>query len=116
MIIGSVDIGTNTVRLLIADIQAHFLRSHEPIIKRLCENQRITRLGEGIVPAGRLSEGAMNRTMTVLKGFKEDLNRYPVHAVVCAGTSAIREAANGRDFIKYVKQEVGLDIEIIFLC
>ena len=113
MIVGGIDIGTNTVRLLIGDIQAHPQCSDKPTLKRLFENQYITRLGEGIVSAGRLSERTMNRTVSVLKGFKEDLECYSVHAMICVGTSAIREAVNGQDFIKHVKQEMSFDIEVI---
>jgi exopolyphosphatase / guanosine-5'-triphosphate,3'-diphosphate pyrophosphatase len=113
MIGGGIDIGTNTVRLLIGDIGAHPLCSGKPILKRLFENQRITRLGEGIVSAGRLSDEAMDRTVAVLKEFKEDLKRYTVHKMICVGTSALREAMNSHEFIKHVKQEIGFDIEVI---
>jgi exopolyphosphatase / guanosine-5'-triphosphate,3'-diphosphate pyrophosphatase len=113
MIVSGIDIGTNTVRLLIGDMQVHPQCPDKPILKRLFENQYITRLGEGIISAGRLSERAMNRTVSVLKEFKIDLDRYSIQVIVCVGTSAIREAVNGQDFIKYVKNEIGFDIEVI---
>ena len=113
MRVGGIDIGTNTVRLLIADIEADPWISEKPIIKRFYEKQRITRLGEGMISTGYLQEAAMARTLAVLRGFKDDLKRHAISDVTCAGTSAIRETGNGRVFIRQVAQKIGFDIEVL---
>ncbi len=113
MIVAGIDIGTNTVRLLIADLKKHPSPFQGPVLTRLHDDRRITRLGEGALTTGRLQARAIARTLSALTDFKSALDRYPIEAVVCAGTSAVREAANGLAFTRQIKQEVGLDVEVI---
>ena len=120
MIVAGIDIGTNTVRLLVADLKKHpspsqgpACRTGGPVLTRLHDDRRITRLGEGTLTTGRLQPRAMARTLSALTDFKSAMDHYPIEAVVCAGTSAVREAANGLAFTRQIRQEVGLDVEVI---
>jgi len=104
--LGGVDIGTNTLRLLIADVGKEGVR--EVKIER-----RITRLGEGVCETGNLVPGGMDRTLHALKEFCDIAKSFSVHEISCVGTSAFRTAKNRDLFIKKVFQETGLHIEVI---
>ncbi len=102
----AIDLGTNNCRLLIA-------RSSRKNFRVLDTFSRIVRLGEGLSQTGKLSEEAMRRTLSALKICTSKLKRRGVTKLRCVATEACRRAANGDDFIKRVKQETGLDLEII---
>ncbi|MBI5180820.1 MAG: Ppx/GppA family phosphatase [Nitrospirae bacterium] len=106
-ILAGIDIGTNTVRLLIADVKDKYN------FKEIRSERRITRLGEGLIENGRLMPSAEDRTIFVLKEFGEILKGYPVEAFTAVATSAVREAENGREFVERIKVETDFDIEII---
>ncbi|MBI5044240.1 MAG: Ppx/GppA family phosphatase [Nitrospirae bacterium] len=106
-ILAGIDIGTNTVRLLIADVRDKYN------FREIRSERRITRLGEGLIENGRLMPSAENRTIYVLKEFGEILKGYPVEAVTAVATSAVREAENGKEFVERIKVETDFDIEII---
>jgi exopolyphosphatase/guanosine-5'-triphosphate,3'-diphosphate pyrophosphatase len=106
-ILAGIDIGTNTVRLLIADVKDKYN------FKEIRSERRITRLGEGLIENGRLMPSAEERTIFVLKEFGEILKGYPVEALTAVATSAVREAENGRKFIDKIKVETDFDVEVI---
>ncbi len=106
-VLAGIDIGTNTVRLLIADVKDKYN------FKEIRSERRITRLGEGLIENGRLMPSAEDRTIFVLKEFGEILKGYPVEAFTAVATSAVREAENGREFAERIKVETDFDIEII---
>ncbi|MEK7851773.1 MAG: Ppx/GppA phosphatase family protein, partial [Deltaproteobacteria bacterium] len=103
----SIDIGTNTFRLLISDLDDNGIL-HPKLLKR-----EITRLGGGFTAIGALTEEAMTRGVSTLSAFTELLKRYGVKKVRAVATSVVREAINGEDFLKLVKNETGLDVEVI---
>ena len=105
-IIAGIDIGTNTLRLLIAEIGNHQF-------KEIHSERMITRLGEGLSGSGRLTNNAVARTVSTLKDFSAIIDRYMINKVVVAATSAVREAENRQYFIDLVKKETGFDIEVI---
>ena len=105
-VISGIDIGTNTLRLLISDIEeGHF--------KEIYSERKITRLGEGLSASGSLSDIAIARNISTLKDFRSIIDRYIIDEIVVAATSAVREAENGKLFIDLVKRETGFDIELI---
>ena len=106
VLIAGIDIGTNTLRLLIADIEGHGL--NEVRIER-----RITRLGEGISRSDNLLPHAIERTIKTLKEFYDIIRLYPVQEVTAVGTSAVRSARNRNRFLRRVQDETGLTIEVI---
>ncbi|MEO5805074.1 Ppx/GppA phosphatase family protein [Devosia sp.] len=102
----ALDLGTNNCRLLIA-------RPHEHGFRVLDGFTRIVRLGEGVSTSGRLGEAAMERTMEALRQCRNKLKEHqPAHARLIA-TEACRTAENGPSFLARVKEELGLDLEII---
>ena len=106
-VMAGIDIGTNTLRLLIAN-----LKSPYELIE-LDSDRRITRLGEGMHRDGVLSPSAMARTVAALKEFKKKIADYNIDDLVVVGTSAAREAGNKREFLDRVKEEAGFDVELI---
>lgn len=106
-ILAGIDIGTNTVRLLIADVKDKYN------FREIRSERRITRLGEGLIENGRLMPSAEERTIFVLKEFREILKGYPVEALAAVATSAVREAENGKKFVERIKVETDFDIEIV---
>lgn len=106
-ILTGIDIGTNTVRLLIADVKDKYN------FREIRSERRITRLGEGLIENRRLMPSAEERTIFVLKEFREILKGYPVEALTAVATSAVREAENGMEFVERIKVETDFDVEVI---
>ncbi|OCL25729.1 exopolyphosphatase [Orenia metallireducens] len=105
MRVGAIDIGTNSVRLLIAEQANNGLN-------KLVSELRTPRLGEGIHQNGYLKKEAILRTIKVLREYKEIINNYNAEVVAIA-TSAVRDAKNQDIFLKRVKEETGIDIKVI---
>ena len=102
----ALDLGTNNCRLLIA-------RPHDHGFRVLDGFTRIVRLGEGVSVTGRLGDAAMERTMEALRQCRNKLREHqPAHMRLIA-TEACRIAENGPAFLARVKEEVGLDLEIV---
>ena len=78
MRIAGIDIGSNTVRLLIADVETHQDKNSRPIFYKIYEDRRITRLGEGIGVSGRLAPSAIDKTISALKDFSAACDRYRI--------------------------------------
>jgi exopolyphosphatase/guanosine-5'-triphosphate,3'-diphosphate pyrophosphatase len=105
-IVGAIDIGTNSTRLLVAEI------SEAGKIRVLRSDMRTTRLGENIRERVLLWP-AMERTLEVLKKFIRDAVDLNVACVILAATSAVRDAANKEEFISLIKRETGHEINIL---
>lgn len=103
----AVDLGTNNCRLLIVE------RSGEWNFRVRDGFTRIVRLGEGLDAAGRLSEEAMDRTIAALRICAAKIRKANVVRMRCVATEACRGAENGEAFIKRVRKETGLSLEII---
>lgn len=98
--VAAVDIGTNSTRLLIADVD-------EDTIADLERRSTVTRLGEG-VDAGRvLLPGPIERTLRVLGEYRDEIAAHGVQQTLAVATSAVRDAANGRDFLADVQARYG---------
>ncbi|GAA2138464.1 Ppx/GppA phosphatase family protein [Actinomadura napierensis] len=114
--VAAIDCGTNSVRLLIADIVTG------PDGGRLTDVERrmeIVRLGEGVDETGRLSPAALQRTFTAMRGYAELIERHgsetgegPIKTRVVA-TSATRDAENRADFVSGVVEIFGVVPEVI---
>ena len=105
--LAGIDIGTNTLRLLIARF------SSDGQYYKMESGRHITRLGEDISKTGRLKKEAMDRATGVLEGFSRTCGKYQPDGIYAVATSAVREASNGADFIRMVKTKTGLDVDII---
>ena len=105
--VASVDLGSNTVRLLVAE------QTEEGDLRSLHEERRIIRLGEGLHTAGRLLDHRMQRAIETLREFREICRRYGDVSLQVVATSAVREAANREAFVDRVRREVGLEMQVI---
>ncbi len=104
MRIGVLDIGSNSTRLLIADVR-------DGAIEELDRRSQVTRLGQGVDATGRLSDEARTRVFETLAAYRDamDAADVPADARVAVLTSAVRDAADGPDFTARVQRDFGLD-------
>ncbi len=102
-----VDIGTNSTRLLIADVE------DGKVVEVLERRTEITRLGAGVDADGRLSEEAMERVYSALDEFGALLEQHGADDRVAVLTSAVRDAANGQEFADTVRTRWGLEPHIL---
>jgi len=106
MRIASIDIGTNTILLLIVDI------NQDGIIKVLHDEQVIARLGKGVDENRIINQETFARAKDFLAHYKEVCNAFSVEQITAVGTSALRDARNNQEFIQYIKESIGIAIEI----
>jgi exopolyphosphatase/guanosine-5'-triphosphate,3'-diphosphate pyrophosphatase len=104
--IASIDLGTNTARLLIGTCV-------NGRVERLRICRRITRLGGGFTREHGISPEAAERTLAAMKDFAVTLREYNVEHLRAVATSAVRDAANGTDFCRIVENKTGIRLEVI---
>ena len=102
----AVDIGSNSVRLKIARLQAGRLRS-------LHEDREVTRLGEGVFGSGFLTPDSIAETVKVLRRFHRATQQIVTDSVRVVATSALRDARNSQAFLEWVRSATGWRVEII---
>jgi exopolyphosphatase/guanosine-5'-triphosphate,3'-diphosphate pyrophosphatase len=102
----AVDIGSNSVRLKIARLQAGRLRG-------LHEDREVTRLGEGVFGSGFLTPESMAETVKVLRRFHRATQQIVTDSVRVVATSALRDARNSQAFLEWVRSATGWRVEII---
>ncbi len=105
-VFAAVDIGSNSVRLSIAELVRGRLVS-------LHQDREVTRLGEGVFRDGNLGPQAMAHTLKVLRRFHRTVQSYAVDRTRVVATSALRDSNNGRVFAEWVKSATGWNTEII---
>jgi exopolyphosphatase / guanosine-5'-triphosphate,3'-diphosphate pyrophosphatase len=106
--VAAIDCGTNSLRLLIADV--------DPATRTLADVDRrmeIVRLGQGVDATGRLAPDALARTLAALRGYHEIIEAASVRAVRMVATSATRDAANAGEFIAGVRAILGTGPEVL---
>jgi exopolyphosphatase/guanosine-5'-triphosphate,3'-diphosphate pyrophosphatase len=103
-----VDIGTNSTRLLIAEVE-----SAGGALGELLRRSQVTRLGDGVDSAGRLSEAASERVFRTLAAYCREIDGYGCDATLAVLTSAVREATNGDSFAERVRTDYGLDAHVL---
>lgn len=104
--VAAIDCGTNSVRLLIADISA----AGQVDVERRME---IVRLGEGVDRTGMLSPAALERTFAAMRDYAERIARSGAERVRVVATSATRDAGNRQVFVDGVREIFGVDPEVI---
>ncbi len=102
----AVDIGSNSVRLKIARLQAGRLRA-------LHEDREVTRLGEGVFGSGFLTPDSISETVKVLRRFHRATQQIVTDSVRVVATSALRDARNSQAFLEWVRSATGWRVEII---
>jgi exopolyphosphatase / guanosine-5'-triphosphate,3'-diphosphate pyrophosphatase len=128
MRVAVVDIGTNSTRLLVADVDDNYgereaaarpthrtsgcrrSRLHVGEIER---HTNVTRLGEGVDRSGRLLDAAIERVLSTCAEYREIIDRHGVQRTVAVLTAAVRDAANGPEFEETLRQRFGFDAETI---
>lgn len=106
MRMGAIDIGTNSMRLLVCDYIDGELLNRKKFINT-------TRIGEGVDENGFIREDAVRRNLDALKDFYDLSKTEGCEKIYCIGTSALRDSKNSDDFIKRAKLEIGIDVEVI---
>ncbi|MEJ2690807.1 MAG: Ppx/GppA phosphatase family protein [Deltaproteobacteria bacterium] len=102
----AIDLGSNSFRLLIAELQDNRFR---PVLNRL----ETVALGEGLAPGGTLSAAALNRAAVTLRSFRQDLDRHSPRRLRVCGTEALRQAGNSIAFLAEAKRILGCPVEIL---
>ncbi len=105
-VFAAVDIGSNSVRLSIAELR------RERLVP-LHQDREVTRLGQGVFKDGNLNPQAMARSLKVLRRFHRTVQSYAVERTRVVATSALRDSTNARVFAEWVKSATGWDLEII---
>src|SRR5258707_2008237 len=105
-VFAAVDIGSNSVRLSIAELRRGRLVA-------LHQDREVTRLGEGVFRDGNLDPQAMAQTLKVLRRFHRVVQSYAVERTRVVGTSALRDSNSARLFEEWVKTVTGWNLEII---
>jgi exopolyphosphatase / guanosine-5'-triphosphate,3'-diphosphate pyrophosphatase len=106
MRVAVVDLGTNTTRLLVADVQ-------DGRLEELEKETTITRLGQGVDATGRLADEAMDRVRGTLDGYRQTIDRLNAEDVIAVATSAMRDADNGPEFRDELNRRYGIDARTI---
>ncbi len=108
MRVAVVDIGTNSTRLLIADVDPT-----DGAVAELVRRSQVTRLGQGVDAQGSLSAEAIERVFQALRAYRREIDEHECEANLAVLTSAVRDAANGADFAARVRAELGLDARVL---
>jgi exopolyphosphatase / guanosine-5'-triphosphate,3'-diphosphate pyrophosphatase len=102
------DIGSNSTRLLIAEV--------DPVtgaVEELLRRSKVTRLGDGVDSRGKLSERAIARVLSTLAEYREAIDSYQARTNLALLTSAVRDAANGDSFAARLREDYGLDARVL---
>jgi exopolyphosphatase/guanosine-5'-triphosphate,3'-diphosphate pyrophosphatase len=106
MRVAVVDIGTNTTRVLVADVE-------DGRVRELARKTKVTRLGEGVDATGRLNDGAIERVTSTLTDYKRVIDELRPERTIALATSATRDSANGDEFRQMLHDRFELDAHII---
>ncbi len=107
MKIGALDVGTNTVLMLVAEVRA------DGEVRRLADFSRITRLGRGVDRSGRLDPESAARTLEAIVEFALQARALGAEKIVTAATAALRDASDGAAFIASVARRAGVELEVV---
>jgi len=107
MRISSIDIGTNTILLLIADVDAN------NIARVVHDEQVIARLGKGVDEHHVINQETFRRAADFLRSYQEISGQFQSERIIAVGTSALRDASNKKEFCEFILRTVGISIEIL---
>ena len=106
MRVAAIDCGTNSIRLLIADIDANNFRE-------VVRDMEIVRLGQGVDETGQFHPDAIARTLTAVDKFAAEIAKRGVEKIRFCATSATRDATNRHLFVDGVRERLGIELEVI---
>jgi exopolyphosphatase / guanosine-5'-triphosphate,3'-diphosphate pyrophosphatase len=101
------DVGTNTVLMLVSESDG------EGKLTAVLERARITRLGKGVDRTGNLDPENSQRTLDTIAEFAEAARAVGAEKILAVATSALRDAGDGADFIRRVKEQAGVELQVI---
>ncbi|MEU1642674.1 Ppx/GppA family phosphatase [Micromonospora zamorensis] len=108
----AIDCGTNSIRLLVADLPGESAVPQAPLVD-LTRRMEIVRLGQGVDRTGRLAPEAIERTRVALASYAADIEKLGAERVRMCATSASRDAANAADFTEMVQRTLGVAPEVV---
>ena len=106
MRVATVDIGTNSMRLLIADYEDNKIINRKKYVE-------VTRIGKGVDEKGMISKDAINLNSEVLERFINLAKSKNCEKICVIGTSALRDSKNSEEFVKKAYEKTGINVEII---
>jgi len=106
----AIDIGSNAVRLLLASVIGN---GKSPVFKKECLVRMPIRLGDDAFLLKKISEKKAGSLIKTMKAFKQLIEAYDAISYAACGTSALREAANGPELVRRIKEESRINIEIV---
>jgi len=106
MRVGVIDIGTNTILLLIGECNGHTIEDIE-------HAYRLARLGRGVDSYRRIEEKTFQNCLQTIIDFWKIMQQYRCDRMIITGTSALRDVTNRNDFIASVKSHTGLELEVL---
>ncbi len=109
MIIASIDIGTNTILMLIANVDA----SKKIISSTIIDEYRIPRIGKGLSPDKEIGPQQIENLFVVLGEYHQLIKKYNCDKVIAVATNAFRISSNGRKLACEIRNKFGFDVEII---
>jgi exopolyphosphatase/guanosine-5'-triphosphate,3'-diphosphate pyrophosphatase len=106
--VAAVDCGTNSIRLLVTDLDPQTGAAHE-----LTRRMEIVRLGQGVDATGRLAPEALQRTFAACDDYADEIRKLGAERIRFVATSATRDAANRDEFVAGVRSRLGVEPEVI---
>ncbi len=111
MILAAIDIGSNAARLLISEVLV--TAEGKPLFNKLNLIRVPLRLGFDVFEKQVISPARIDMLLQTLKAFRHLINAYKVDAIRACATSAMRDAVNAKEVLHLVKEQTGLDLEVI---
>lgn len=102
-----IDCGTNTFNLLVIEL------SKEKTYRRIYNTRIPVKLGEGAINQGFIAEEPFHRGIDAIRSFKQHIQQHNAESVLAFATSAIRDASNGLELVQQVKEQLGIEIQVI---
>lgn len=108
--VAAIDCGTNSIRLLIADIDRS---SGSPVLTDVVREMRVVRLGQGVDATGELAPEALERTFAATRAYAQLIKEHGAEKIRVAATSATRDARNRHVFVDGIRGLLGVEPEVI---
>jgi exopolyphosphatase/guanosine-5'-triphosphate,3'-diphosphate pyrophosphatase len=107
MIVAGIDIGTNTLLLLVAEIDENGR------VRQLEHQQRLPRLGKDVDRMGAIQVSAFDRIAWIVQEYRNIAQQFHAEEIVACATSAVRDASNRDEFTKFIEKGTGIRVEIL---
>ncbi len=106
MRVAAIDCGTNSIRLLIADVQ-------DGQLVKVARTMKVVRLGEGVDKTGEFSKDALARTFLVIEGFAKIIAKHQPERIRFVATSASRDVSNRAEFADGIRERLNIELDVI---